>query len=473
MAQQVLDTVGNTDTLKLGGQKINANFTELYGLALTALQSAQAGAPLGVAQLDANGKVPANQISALQTTEVFPVASQAAMLALTTAGTGDVAVRSDLVGSAAGNTFMLNGTASNLVDWVPLDTGHITLPSQIGAEPFLGNPAADGMALTSSAAGVRSFKKLGTSWKATKLNTTASPGDGIIVGTQVTPGTGQVQLHMDGANLSTTFTDNGTAGLVWTATTGATITNAAQKFGGSSADFTATGNISTPANASFNFGSAGFTVDFQINTTALVAQDIMGQYPATGTTDAAWMISTDATGHIVFKTPTTTITSTFTLTAGAFHHVAVCRVGIKIFMFLDGAVDVALGSGFTETTNASALPFILGGTAITANTGFVGRLDEVRIYAGAGFWSLPFTTITSATPDGTQILGGVVTVTLPTTPTIGDEVKFIDGDGYWDVNNLTVNGNGETIMLSPTDLVADVSNRNFSLVYVGTDWKLI
>jgi len=57
MAQQIIDTVGNTDTIKSGGDKINANFTELYS---------KIGAQYGYAELDANGEVVQFQASLRQ-----------------------------------------------------------------------------------------------------------------------------------------------------------------------------------------------------------------------------------------------------------------------------------------------------------------------------------------------------------------------------------------------------------------------
>lgn len=75
------------------------------------------GAANGVASLDASGKVPASELPAIAITDVFTVASQAAMLALT-AERGDVAVRSDLNKSFA----LAAEPASTLANWVELRT---------------------------------------------------------------------------------------------------------------------------------------------------------------------------------------------------------------------------------------------------------------------------------------------------------------------------------------------------------------
>lgn len=74
-----------------------------------------AGAANGLAQLDGSGLVPVAQLPAIAITDVFPVASQAAMLALT-AQKGDIAIRSDLNKSFALST----NSPGTLADWLEL-----------------------------------------------------------------------------------------------------------------------------------------------------------------------------------------------------------------------------------------------------------------------------------------------------------------------------------------------------------------
>lgn len=82
----------------------------------------------GLATLDAGGKIPSGQLPAIAITSTFPVASQAAMLALT-AETGDVAVRSDL-----NKSFILGGggNPATLGDWIELLTPTDTVLSVNG-----------------------------------------------------------------------------------------------------------------------------------------------------------------------------------------------------------------------------------------------------------------------------------------------------------------------------------------------------
>ena len=79
--------------------------------------SEDVGVPNGVATLDGGGKVPTGQLPALAVTDVFPVASQAAMLALA-AERGDVAIRSD-----TNTSWILSAEpASTLSNWLQLAT---------------------------------------------------------------------------------------------------------------------------------------------------------------------------------------------------------------------------------------------------------------------------------------------------------------------------------------------------------------
>ena len=72
----------------------------------------QKGSANGVATLDANSKIPANQIPAVAITDTFVVANQTQMLALTVQA-GDVAIRTDL-----NKTFILQSEpASTLANW--------------------------------------------------------------------------------------------------------------------------------------------------------------------------------------------------------------------------------------------------------------------------------------------------------------------------------------------------------------------
>jgi len=66
--------------------------------------------------------------------------------------------------------------------------------------------------------------------------------------------------------------------------------------------------------------------------------------------------------------------------------------------------------------------------------------------------------------------GGAVTINLPATPNVGDQVKFVDLAGTFNGNNLTVGRNGEEIMNNAGDMVVDENNSAFTLIYSGATY---
>jgi len=82
------------------------------------INSSEKGAVNGVATLNASGKLTASQVPAIAVTDTFVVASQVAMLALSAAETGDVAVRTDI-----NKSFILKGVDYSVIgDWQELLT---------------------------------------------------------------------------------------------------------------------------------------------------------------------------------------------------------------------------------------------------------------------------------------------------------------------------------------------------------------
>jgi hypothetical protein len=72
---------------------------------------------------------------------------------------------------------------------------------------------------------------------------------------------------------------------------------------------------------------------------------------------------------------------------------------------------------------------------------------------------------------GAQILvdtsGAAVTITLPASPSTGDEVTFVDAKYTFDTNALTVGRNGSNITNAAADLVVNTEGAGFTLVYSG------
>ncbi|MBD8235671.1 hypothetical protein SOM46_09140 [Pseudomonas fluorescens] len=132
-------------SLRSGGQVINANFAELdtrtaeaQSKADAALPASQKGVASGVATLGSDGKLPVSQLPPLAINEVFTVATQAAMLALT-AQRGDMAIRTD----QAGQAYVLAADAPTvLANWIQIKQNLAVALVALGAV----TPAADTIA---------------------------------------------------------------------------------------------------------------------------------------------------------------------------------------------------------------------------------------------------------------------------------------------------------------------------------------
>jgi hypothetical protein len=70
---------------------------------------------------------------------------------------------------------------------------------------------------------------------------------------------------------------------------------------------------------------------------------------------------------------------------------------------------------------------------------------------------------------------GAITITLPSSPLTGDQIRVLDLAGTFDTNNLTLARNGNNIMGAAADLVISTENASLGLVYTGATqgWKLL
>lgn len=70
--------------------------------------------------------------------------------------------------------------------------------------------------------------------------------------------------------------------------------------------------------------------------------------------------------------------------------------------------------------------------------------------------------------------GGVVTATLPASPTLGDTIRFLDVAKTFDTNALTVARNGKLIQGDASDLTVSTESAAFELIFSGDTygWRI-
>ena len=86
-----------------------------------------------------------------------------------------------------------------------------------------------------------------------------------------------------------------------------------------------------------------------------------------------------------------------------------------------------------------------------------------------------YATITDSNTPYTSVAGAQIfanttsnpiTINLPLSPSVGDEVTIIDTRGSWASNNLTVGRNGQPINTATSDLTLSNAGQSITLVYI-------
>jgi hypothetical protein len=126
-------------------------------------------------------------------------------------------------------------------------------------------------------------------------------------------------------------------------------------------------------------------------------------------------------------------------------------------------VPIATGSVLGVVKIGSGLS--IDGTGLLTTTG------------GAGFsWTTTNTNTTAVTARGYSVdtSGGVVVLTAPASPSVGDYFKWTDAAGTFGTNKLTIGRNGEKIMGLAQDMDVSDNYASAGLVYDGgtNGWRL-
>jgi hypothetical protein len=107
------------------------------------------------------------------------------------------------------------------------------------------------------------------------------------------------------------------------------------------------------------------------------------------------------------------------------------------------------GDTINLTTATVNLPTGVGGTSWQAV-----KTSNFTAVAGEGYF--------------VNTTGGVITATLPSSATIGNEVSIIDYAGTADTNNITIGRNGHNIQGAASDMTVSTERAAFTLVYVDS-----
>ena len=111
---------------------------------------------------------------------------------------------------------------------------------------------------------------------------------------------------------------------------------------------------------------------------------------------------------------------------------------------------------------------VAGGNGYVLKSTTGGVLSWAELEAGGTAWQAVKTTgFTAVAGQGyfCNTTGGAFTMTLPSSPSIGDEVSFIDYAGTFDSDNLTIGRNSEKINGAASDLTVATERAANTLVF--------
>jgi hypothetical protein len=203
---------------------------------------------------------------------------------------------------------------------------------------------------------------------------------------------------MDGADGSQAFVDSSPQAHSITANGNARINTAQSKFGGASGLFGGSGDyLSSGDSADWYFATGDFTIDFWVRFNALPAarkvSPAIGQYVDANNNWSIYLYNAAGTYSWYFDVwtggvNTVRLTSTTTVAANTWYHVAVARSGSNWYLFQDGSQLATTSS--SATVNDFAGPLYIG-YSYFGGAYLNGWLDEVRVSKGVARWTSNFT----------------------------------------------------------------------------------
>ena len=184
---------------------------------------------------------------------------------------------------------------------------------------------------------------------------------------------------------------------------------------------------------------------------------------AVGSGDVALSLANHATANgknLYYKlTGTLTAARTVTMPDGAE----------RVFIVEDATARSSSNYTLTvKTVSGTGVTLPVGSTTVlySDGTNITGKLQTKGYYT-------PPSTYTAVNGDQLLIntsgsgIGTAVTINLPTSPAIGNEVHFIDSGNAFASNNLTIGRNSSNILGAASNLVVNANGAAFTLVYVN------
>ena len=135
-----------------------------------------------------------------------------------------------------------------------------------------------------------------------------------------------------------------------------------------------------------------------------------------------------------------------------------------------GGQYIGQKAGDGTTSYTLTWPTATGSANQVLTTNGSGVLSFVDNTGGTDWQAVKTGTYTAVAGEGVfaNTTSGAWTLTLPSSPAIGDEVSVIDYAGTFDTNNLTIGRNSKNIQGSAADLTVATERAGFTLVFTDS-----
>lgn len=261
-------------------------------------------------------------------------------------------------------------------------------------------------------------------------------------------------------------------------------------------------NIYPTSNGTLSFeGSAGqlFSIANILTGTIYSVNDVSG-IPSIEVIDTGLVKLAQYSGNVVIGSSTDTGEAKLQVTGGGFFtgQIGNSRTTRGVYIGLSTGDDPQIqlqGNGatqphidFSNDTNDFDMRIILAGDdtlnitggSLTVEGNIVLHAGNYTNYVSGGgggsgltAWSKKTANYTAAVSDRliADTTASAFTITLPASPTVGQEVTIADGYD-WRINNLTVARNGSTIEGLTDDVTLDIGGLVTTFIYDGSTWEI-
>jgi hypothetical protein len=228
--------------------------------------------------------------------------------------------------------------------------------------------------------------------------------DGLSASTDDNYSSVVVLSDCEGADAATTLTGQGPAARTFTFSGSTAISDAQAKFGSTSlySDATAGDIVSVANAAAFDIGTDAFTFECHWRPDNTSQTGVLAGHWSLDENSRSWVLAqAGAVCRVILQNGPTGTTNTQNtgnvFTAATWHHIAIVKTGVTLYIFIDGVAEVnGVDTGITELEIQEENFELFD--ALNQPAPAAGYMDNIRLTIGVARYTEAFTPPTEAYP---------------------------------------------------------------------------